>query len=128
MRNPLFLFILLVFCVGCGDGYVVSGKVTFPDGTPLPRGQVTFFSSTFTGGGNVGSDGSYKVTVGVPAGTYKVTVIALGESSPDPNVPIHETKPVPSLVDTKFNSPDTSGLVCEVKGKTAYNIPVEAPK
>jgi len=101
--------------------------VTFQDGAPVPRGQVTFISNTFSAGGTIAADGSYSVTVKVPAGTYGVTVVASGDS-PSSLVHVENVKPIKPLVDKKFNSPDTSGLVCEVKGKTTFPITVTPPK
>jgi len=131
MRNILFLGVSLVVCVlGCsgGGGFPVSGKVTFQDGTPVPRGQVTFISNTFSAGGNITADGAYTVTVKLPAGTYRVTVLASGDSPSSAMVDVQDRKPIKPLVDMKFNNPDTSGLVCEVKGKTTFPITVEPPK
>ena len=130
MRNILFLNLFLVTCcLGCGGkDFSVGGTVTFPDGKPLSRGQVTFISDRFTAGGAVIGDGTYNINVRVPAGTYKVTVRASGDSLADPNVNTEDAIAPTPLVDTKFGSPDTSGLVCEVKGPTMFNITVEAPK
>jgi len=105
---------------------MVSGKVTYPDGKPVPRGQVTFNSGSFTAGGHILDDGTYNIGMRVPAGTYQVTVIALGESpiGVDPE----DAKPAKPLVDAKYNNPATSGLECVVSGTTVFNIEVEAPK
>jgi len=130
MRNILFFCLFLaVCCTGCGGkGFSVAGKVSFADGTPLPHGQVTLTSGTFSAGGSILGDGTYNINVRVPAGTYKVTVRASGESPSDPKADIADVKPAKSLVDTKYNAPETSGLVCEVKGITTFNITVETPK
>ena len=130
MRPILFFgLFLIVCCIGCGGkgGFSVGGKVEFPDGKPLTRGQVTLTSGSFTGGGAIIADGTYNVNVRVPAGTYKVSVIASGESPSDSSVDVGDAKPAPSLVDPKFNNPETSELVCEVKGATVFNIKVTAP-
>jgi len=130
MRSILFFgLFLLVCCVGCGgkQGFSVGGKVTFPDGQPVTRGQVTFTSGSFTGGGSIIADGTYNINVRVPAGTYKVSVAAYAETTADQSVDIADAKPPQSLIDPKFNNPETSELVCEVKGATVFNIPVTAP-
>lgn len=118
MRNILFLILLfLVGTLGCGGagfggGHNVGGKVTFPDGKPLTKGQVTFTSRYFTGSGDVfGEGGTYSISGQVPEGTYKVAVLASDKS----------------LIDPKYNDPETSGLVCEVKGPTGFNIEVKPP-
>ena len=130
MRPILFFgLFLIVCCIGCGSkqGFSVGGKVSLPDGKPLTRGQVTFTSASFTGGGAIIADGSYSLNVRVPAGTYKVSVVAYAESMTDPKADIADAKPAQSLVDRKFNNPETSELVCEVKGATVFNIPVTPP-
>ena len=132
MRNILLLslFTLLACTLGCGgDGYTVGGKVTFPDGTAVPRGQVTFYSATFTGGGAIAADGLYTINTRVPAGTYQVTVRASGESPSDPTADITEARPAPPpLVDPKFGNPETSELVFEVKRAATFNIEVTPPQ
>ena len=94
----------------------------------MPRGQVTFISDTFSAGGNIAADGTYTVTVKLPAGTYRVTVLASGDSPSSAMVDVQDRKPIKPLVDKKFNNPDTSELVCEVKGKTIFPITVVPPK
>jgi len=119
MRNILIFSLLSLVCMlgcgglGSGGGYNVGGKVTFPGGKPLTRGQVTFTSGYFTGTGDVfGESGTYSISGPVPAGKYKVAVQASDNS----------------LIDPKYNDPETSGLVCEVKGPTGFDIQVEPPK
>ncbi|MDR0869238.1 MAG: carboxypeptidase-like regulatory domain-containing protein [Planctomycetaceae bacterium] len=130
MRNILFLCLFFVAtCLGCGGkGFNVSGKVTFPDGKPVPRGQVTLFSDTFTAGSGIGADGTYRINMPVPAGTYKVTVRATEDSPSDTKVAPEDVKPPKPLVDVKYNSPEKSGLTVDVKGATTFDITVEPPK
>ena len=131
MRNILFFSLITLACctLGCGSGgYTVSGKVSFPDGTPVPQGQVTFNSASFTGGGSIISDGTYNTNVRIPAGSYTVTVRALGDSPSDVELSTGNTQPVKPLVDPKYGKPETSGLVCEVKGPTLFHIEVTAPQ
>ena len=122
MRNILFFSLLSLVCtLGCGgfagsgSGFNVSGKVTFPDGKSLNQGQVTFTSGRFTGNGDIIGDGTYSISGRVPTGTYKVAVQA---STPGGEL----------LVDPKYSKPETSDLVCEVKGPTTFIIKVEPPK
>jgi hypothetical protein len=68
---------------GCGGTYnaSVTGKVTL-DGTPVPRGTVTFYPVTTgsTAYGKIESDGSYELRTGkeagLNAGDYVVTIAA----------------------------------------------------
>ncbi|MDR3109098.1 MAG: carboxypeptidase-like regulatory domain-containing protein [Planctomycetaceae bacterium] len=129
MRTVLFLCLFCVAaCVGCGSkGFRVDGKVTLSDGKPVARGQITFTSDTFSAGGETIADGTYTIH-NIPAGTYRVTVKASGESQSDPKVDVADVKPAKPVVDKKYNDPATSGLTCEVKGSTSYDITVEPPK
>lgn len=132
MRHILFFCLFFVACsIGCGGkGFPVSGKVTLADGKPVIRGQVTLISDSFTAGGDIIADGSYNISIpgGVPAGTYKVTVRASGDSPSSANTDVADVKPVKPLVDPKYNNPETSGLTCEVTKATVFDIKVEAPK
>jgi len=130
MRNILFFSLITLVCtLGCGEGgYTVGGKVTYPDGTAVPTGQVTFSSGSFTGGGSIIGDGTYSTTVRIPAGTYKVSVTAFGE--PPAAAGGRDSDEIPSgvsLVAQKYTNPETSELVCEVNGPTTFDITVTAP-
>ena len=128
MKNILiFSLITLVCTLGCGGGgYTVGGKVTYPDGTAVPTGQVTFSSGSFTGGGSIIGDGTYSTTVRIPAGTYKVSVTAFGEPPASGNA--EDMPSGVSLVAQKYTNSETSELVCEVNGPTTFDITVTAPQ
>jgi hypothetical protein len=130
MRSILFFGLLLVVCcVGCAQqGFTVGGKVTFEDGTAVPRGEVTLVSSTFTAGGQIAADGTYNINARVPAGTYQIAVRAMGDQPATTSVEIADKPMAKPLVDLKYGSAETSKLSVEVKGKTIHNITVEAPK
>ena len=126
----------LIFCLcalllqGCGNQVSVKGKVTFPDGTPLTRGEVRFQTGTFMGSGDIQPDGSYVLSSlgindGIPKGNYAVTVLAFEESSGVLAADAESVKPLESLINLKYNSPQTSGLTCDVQGATEFNITVE---
>ncbi|MDR0869239.1 MAG: carboxypeptidase-like regulatory domain-containing protein [Planctomycetaceae bacterium] len=130
MRTILFLCLFCVAaCLGCGvvssKGFPVSGVVSFSDGKPVSYGQVTLTSGSFSVGGDIISDGTYNISRvgGVPAGTYKVSVVLS-----DPNAGMENTKKAKPQIDPKYNDPSTSGLTCEVTGATTYDITVEPPK
>ena len=141
MKKRLFIVPVILFLAiaqGCGKNCTVTGKVTFPDGTPLDRGVVIFENQKLVAKGRVQKDGTYSLVSGelkgAPRGSYKVSVGEL-------NVPIITTTPsadgkgppkvtvtkMESPIDRKFESGDKSGLTCEVKGRTKYDIKVEAP-
>jgi hypothetical protein len=125
---------LIVFAVGCGPNNKVTGKVTFPDGSPLTEGEVIFESPTLMAKGSIKKDGTYVMETGelkgVPQGTYQVSlggfkfeeITFSGVQGAPPTI-----TPLEIPVDRKFLSSTRSGLTCEVKGRTTYNITVEAP-
>ena len=136
----------LAFCLcalllqGCGDQVSVKGKVTFPDGTPLTRGEVRFQNATVLATGNIKPDGTYVISSlgnndGLSKGTYTVTIQAMQEAPPGASTTtiagisegnIHSGNfTIESLVDLKYNSPETSGLSCNVQGSTVFDITVE---
>jgi hypothetical protein len=122
------LIMIVLFFSGCGNkGFSVGGKVTFPDGTSPSSGEVMFTSGSFSAAGGIISDGTYNIKTKVPAGTYKVTVKAAEDSPADAKIDTGDAKPAKLLVDLKYSDPATSGLVCEVKGLTTFDIPVEKP-
>jgi hypothetical protein len=136
---------LLAVC-GCGSGggnktYKVTGKVTFSDGSPLTEGIVVFSGDAMEAKGGINADGTYSLTSykpgdGAPAGFYKVYLggnIYKPAATPAPPVdPTIEqylesttTSGSSVYIDEKFRDVSTSGLTCEVKGKTTFNITVE---
>lgn len=106
----------------------VSGKVTL-DGNPLPRGTVTFIPDESKGTkgptavGQIGSDGRFTLQTaqqsGAVVGHHKVRIRARQEAK----TPQEEGKE-PSLIPTKYENENTSGLSFEVKAgeKNDFNI------
>lgn len=130
------LVLMLALIVGCGKNCAVSGKVTFSDGTPLTVGRVVFETPTFQATGKIQSDGTYKMGSskpgdGVPKGDYRISIQEVmkptkeftGEGKP-PKLVFPKTPPI----DSKYFSANSSGLTCEVKGRTKYDITIEPPK
>ena len=66
---------------------------------------------------------------GMPAGTYKVSFMFVMEevipSGQEGIPPTFINKPIP--IDRKYLNVATSGLTCEVKGRTKFDIRVEKP-
>jgi hypothetical protein len=126
-----FLILSILICsIGCSKGNSVTGKVTFPDGSPLTRGEITFSTPTFVAAGMIQPDGRYSIRAnnmkeGIPSGTYSVTVKAYEEAQENPDGMMENLKPAKSLIDTKYASPNTSGLTCEVTGTMTFDINVE---
>ena len=143
-KSLVFFVLLLIFVAlaGCGDPKV-TGKVTFPDGSPLTAGQVMFQSEGFIGSGNIQSDGTYsagklKDGDGLPPGKYQVFItgaVAYDESDLELQSaevvigqrPMFKT-PIPTvLISSKYQAPKSSGLTVDVNGRTKYDITVEKP-
>jgi hypothetical protein len=138
MSLPLLL-------TGCGgDGFTVTGKVTFPDDSPLDYGSVVFESGSHAFYGGVNPDGSYTMMGGtgnkkIPSGTYKVYLMGTVRSGNPNAAPIptdadgNQIGPPPKevpdiqLVAKKYLQRETSDLQCEVSKNTKFDIPVEKP-
>ena len=132
--------LLLICCVaGCEVRTPVSGKVTFPDGTPLTVGEVRGYGDGTHIRANIGEDGSFnfyevKPGDGVPAGkVYEITIVNAEEREPHPVVQPGATAPLPKifpLVHHKFANAATSDLKLEVPKSNKpieYNIEVTKP-
>jgi hypothetical protein len=115
----------LLVLTGCSQGTAtVSGKITRPGGQPLPGGRVTFHAvgSDKKVFAEFGADGEYMIE-GVPAGEYRVA-IDNGYLKNAPPAPQLKAGPEPGAagvgiikyvpMDTKYASPDTSGLTANV--------------
>jgi hypothetical protein len=123
---------------GCGKSgiYPVEGKVVWKDGKPakeLAGCLVTFnqaekrTSST----GTIQADGGFRLTTtkpddGAPAGEHQVLILEVGRKplgGPDP------TLLAPSVIDTRYADPSTSGLTATVKpGPNTITLTVERPR
>lgn len=144
----LSISLTLLFCVlaviGCNGNVKVTGKVTFPDGTPLTTGQVVFENEKLSAMGKLSGDGTYtlgtqKEKDGIPQGKYRVAITGAVtyERVPTPASsttgaynPGGNSAPLPasiSLIHRKYRSTETSGLEVEVKGSMTYDISVEKP-
>ena len=131
---PIAALLLISLSAGCGPNTTVTGKVSFSDGSPLTEGEVIFESSTSMARGAIQRDGTYSMMSGelkgIPKGMYQVAiagfemerVIPSGLDGVAPTI-----IPLEIPVDRKYLSTINSGLTCEVKGRTTYNITVEPP-
>lgn len=128
-----FLFVLLLSTVGCSSGYYpVTGKVTYPDGSPVVEGTVIAETTTADGKlvsvqGIIEKDGSFVMGTrsagdGVLPGKYRAMVMPPGLGDAE----LAEGK-LPA-VDSKFGSFDSSGLSFEAtQGPTAVEFKVTRP-
>jgi hypothetical protein len=127
MRSSIILVAAGLLLPGCkqpgdeGDRVPVIGKVTYPDGKPLPRGTVIFSPDNAKGNksqheprGPIDPQGNYKLSTterldGVYPGWYTVTIVAQepydeSKSSWDP----------PWIINRKYGNRQSSGLTAEV--------------
>jgi len=122
-RRIMLASLLAAAVAGCGgsEGARVSGKVTFADGSPLTKGTVVFSSGEFTARADIAKDGSYSLRA--KPGAYKVFITGAVEESSGGQY----MAPQKPLVDRKFTDPAASGLECDVKGSTTFDITVAKP-
>ena len=136
-RKLLLSFVLpgIVFLSGCSDNLPLGGKVTFSDdGSPVPAGTVFFSTPTFEAQGFIKSDGTYIVgstglADGIPKGTYGVSIRGAEDITMVEGADGSRSERRKALIDTKYQSPDTSGLTFTVDGKSRkFDIPVDRAK
>lgn len=123
----------LVGTAGCGSGrYTVTGRVTYPDGSPLTEGnvigQMGEGANSVTVQGNVKPDGSFSWGTeregdGALPGKYRVAVMprALGDAEMGEGMQ--------PAVASKYANMKTSGIEFEVKaGRNTLDITVTRPE
>ena len=95
-----------------------------------------FETSDLLARGVIQQDGTYTVYAGelkgLPLGTYTVSIGGFQDTvieSFGPDGRSRGVRVIPAVipVSPKFLSGGTSGLTCEVKGSTVYNITVDRP-
>jgi hypothetical protein len=129
-RKILTLFFLFSFSfVGCGGQFVpFGGKVTTSDGQVFTKGYVIFTNGTYYARGKLQSDGTYKLDSlrdgdGLSPGLYQVYLSGFQDNIGTEDEPVYR-----SDIDLKYESPDTSGLSCEVTKGGKYDIILELQK
>ena len=135
------MILIILMAVGCGRNVKVTGKVTFPDGSPLTVGKVVFETDSFVATGPLLPDGTYtlgsiKAKDGVPPGTYRVAVAGAMQASGTQNMTsgsgnVSSTIAVTlysPVIAKQFTSAETSGITCEVKKSMTFDFQVEPPK
>ena len=122
------LFCLLFPAIGCTGYCSMKGKVVFSDDkTPLTQGEVCFVTDTNIARGPIDENGNYiissvKKNDGLLRGTYRIYLTDTEINEKVPGRPAFNMIP---RIDAKYGSPDTSGLVLEVKRSMIYNIEVD---
>ncbi len=141
MKKLFFaLLIGLMAGAGCGSGTSeVTGKVSFPDGSPLTNGVVTFTAGANSFRGNLGSDGTYKISE-IESGDYLVSIQGAYEPTESTSstgmeydaqgnyieAPAGKTAPPKPLIREALMDPESSGLKTTVPGGN-YDFVVELP-
>ncbi|MDR3233455.1 MAG: carboxypeptidase-like regulatory domain-containing protein [Planctomycetaceae bacterium] len=121
MKHCITLTLLLLFAAGCSGRVGVSGKVSYDDGQPVEGCSVLFRSAGENYQGIADEKGKYQLgsggnTNGIRPGIYQVTVASTYNDENENTV---------YKVSPKYAETGTSGLTCEVKGKTVFDIKVE---
>ena len=94
-------------------------------------GAVFFETPTFVAQGDIQSDGKYVVGStglkdGLPKGDYRVSIRGADEITFIPGAGGTQVERRKALVDSKYQSPDSSGLTFTVDGKTKkFDIQVD---
>ncbi|MCF0233467.1 MAG: hypothetical protein HUK22_00650 [Thermoguttaceae bacterium] len=141
--NAFFLAALLaavaLSTVGCGEMAQVTGRVTFPDGKPLTRGQVIFTDDYYMARSDLDKNGEYRLHTlrrndGIRKGHYRVYFAGtLGfaedegaeeEQSLDASMVLFSVRP---LIDLQYASPNTSGFEVDVKRRSKFDFTVYKP-
>jgi hypothetical protein len=126
MKKLFLLLLCSIFfvVVGCGQGHVSgSGTVKYSTGELVPSGIIFFSNPQFNYTGNIKNGtfelGGLKEGDGLPPGKYNVHLLG---------TQVTEEAEIP-LFDAKYNNPETSGIVIEVKSgeKNHFEITVEKP-
>ena len=124
----LAVLLILTAFSGCGNGNVpLSGTVTFTDdNAPVEVGTIVFTDGKQQARGELGPGGKFKLGFvkandGLPKGSYKVYITGAVKKedrevpNPRPGVSYYtETQ----LIDSKYESQNTSGLTFVVDGTT----------
>ncbi|MDR1485775.1 MAG: hypothetical protein LBT09_13255 [Planctomycetaceae bacterium] len=124
-----FLFSLLLLFIGCGGKFVpFGGKVTTSDGQPFTKGYVIFTNGKVSARGKLQSDGTYKLDSlksgdGLEPDHYQVYLSSFQDNIGTDDAPVYK-----SDIDLKYESPETSGLSCDVTKGGHFDFIVEPRK
>lgn len=140
-RVRLVLFLPLFLLAGCGGPNLakVTGTVTYDD-KPLAQGTIHFETPgarPATGkivDGKIVEVTTYTTGDGVPVGSHKVAIYSLegggagGAKNPGDASAGPAAMQTTSLIPTKYNDPEKSGLTAEVKSGGANELKFELKK
>lgn len=139
-HNCSFAFACLLFIgavlAGCSKNVHVTGRVTFPDGTPLTVGAIYFTDDFVLGRSDINSNGEYSLHTfrkndGIPRGVYQVYITGAvyfipGTSQKSGNTTF-SLDDVELAIDMQHMIPDTSGWLFDVQKNCVINLTVYPP-
>lgn len=135
--SALFFLLAIFVCPGCFNGNVhVTGKVVYPDGTPLTTGQVVFTDDFHLGKSDINEKGeyslhSYRRNDGIARGIYKAYITgAMRFERVDVDSKEIEKgylAPIVELIDRQFTNPDASGWLFDVQKNMTIDLVVYPP-
>jgi hypothetical protein len=127
LQIPFFMLLFAAFLsVGCNNTFVpFGGKVTGSDGQPYTKGFVIFTNDKYSARGKLQPDGTYQLDSlkdgdGLEPGRYQVFMAGFHDIIDGPGGPIAVSDIAP-----KYESPNTSGLSCEVTRGGHYDFTIE---
>ena len=139
-RRPGAIVCALLFCAvltGCSKNVRVTGRVTFPDGTPLTTGSIYFTDDFVLGRSDLDKNGEYSLHTfrkndGIPKGVYQVYITGAfafvgGGTEHKSEFGTFSLDNIDMLIDMQHTNPDTSGWVFDVQKKSVINLTVYPP-
>jgi len=126
--------VFMAVSIGCSSKhptYPVSGRVTYPNGTPLPGGTIDFDAVDLKGNlanatGIIEKDGSFRVYTfqendGAVVGKHRVAIL------PPPTSEERGGRRISNAVDSRFTEFESSGLTVTVNrdGPNYFELQVE---
>jgi hypothetical protein len=121
------LFFMVVMSIGCGNPRVHGRVVYSDDKTPVERGVVNFVTDNYIARGPIDKNGYYNVGStkagnGLPKGDYRIYITSTVKILPPENGggPTYVT-----VIQLKYEKPDTSGLTLNVTGSQKFDIEVD---
>ena len=130
------LVLIGAFLAGCSKNVRVTGRVTFPDGTPLTCGSIYFTDDFVLGRSDIDQNGEYSLHTfrkndGIPKGVYNVYITGafnlVGGTENKTEFGDLSFKDLEMLIDMQHTNPDTSGWVFDIQKKSVINLTVYPP-
>jgi len=124
--------------LGCNGNVHISGKVTYPDGTPLSTGQILFTDDFYMAKSDISKSGeyslhSYRRNDGIRKGVYKVYITGAMRFEQDDDskaVGLASFTPLGravDLIDRQHTNPDASGWEFDLKKSQKIDFIVYPP-